>query len=55
MQYIGYKSGKHAITELTQGLKEQKRKKKCRRKIPDAKQVDFCVKYGLQWDIPVLN
>ena len=28
MQYIGYKSGKYAITELTQGLKEQKRKKK---------------------------
>ena len=41
MQYIGYKSRKHAITVLTQGQKKQKRKKKGRRKILDAKQVDF--------------
>ena len=41
MQYIGYKSRKYAITVLTQGQKKQKRKKKGRRKILDAKQVDF--------------
>lgn len=41
MQYIGYKSRKHAITVLTQGQKKQKRKKKGRRKILDAQQVDF--------------
>ena len=41
MQYVGYKSRKHAITVLTQGLHKQKRKKRGRRKILDAKQVDF--------------
>ncbi len=30
MQYIGYKSRKHAMTVLTQGQKKQKRKKKGR-------------------------
>ena len=39
MQYVGYMSRKHAITVLTQGLHKQKRKKRGRRKILDAKQV----------------
>ncbi len=41
MQYIGYKSRKHAITVLTQGLHKQKRKKRGHRKILDAEQVDL--------------
>ncbi len=41
MQYVGYKSRKHAITVLTQGLHKQKRKKRGRRKILVAEQVDF--------------
>lgn len=41
MQYIGYKSRKHAITVLAQGLNKQKRKRRGRRKILDSKQVDF--------------
>lgn len=41
MQYVGYKSRKHAITVLSQGLHKQKRKKRGRRKILDAEQVDF--------------
>ena len=40
MQYIGYKSRKHAITVLTQSQNRQKRKKKGRRKILDTKQVE---------------
>ena len=41
MQYIGYKSRKHAITVLTQSQNRQKRKKKGRRKILDTKQVEL--------------
>ena len=41
MQYIGYKSRKHAITVLTQSQNRQKRKKKGRRKILDTKQVEM--------------
>ena len=41
MQYIGYKSRKHAITVLTQGQKNNKRKKRGRRKILVDKQVDL--------------
>ncbi len=41
MQYSGYKSRKHAITVLTQGLHKQKRKKRGRRKILAAEQVDL--------------
>lgn len=41
MQYIGYKSRKHAITVLTQSQNRQKRKKKGRRKNLDTKQVDL--------------
>ena len=41
MQYIGYKSRKHAITVLTRSQNRQKRKKKGRRKILDTKQVEL--------------
>ena len=41
MQYIGYKSRKHAITVLTQSQNRQKHKKKGRRKILDTKQVEL--------------
>lgn len=41
MQYVGYKSRKHAITVLTQSQNRQKRKKKGRRKILDTKQVEL--------------
>lgn len=41
MQYIGYKSRKHAITVLTHPLEKQKRKKRGRRKILDSQQVDL--------------
>ena len=41
MQYIGYKSRKHAITVLTQSQNRQKRKKKGRRKILETKQVEL--------------
>lgn len=41
MQYVGYKSRKHAITVLTQDLSKQKRKKRGRRKILAGKQVDL--------------
>lgn len=41
MQYIGYKSRKHAITVLAQSQNRQKRKKKGRRKILDTKQVEL--------------
>lgn len=41
MQYIGYKSRKHAITVLTQCQNRQKRKKKGRGKNLDTKQVDL--------------
>ena len=41
MQYIGYKSRKHAITVLTQGQKSYKRKKRGRCKILVGKQVDL--------------
>jgi hypothetical protein len=41
MQYIGYKSRKHAITVLTQSQNRQKRKKKGRRNILDTKQVEL--------------
>ena len=41
MQYIGYKSRKHAITVLTQSQNRQKRKKKGRRKILGTKQVEL--------------
>lgn len=41
IQYIGYKSRKHAITVLAQSQNRQKRKKKGRRKILDTKQVEL--------------
>jgi hypothetical protein len=41
MQYIGYKSRKHAITVLAQSQNRRKRKKKGRRKILDTKQVEL--------------
>ncbi len=41
MQYVGYKSSKHAITVLTRDLNKQKRKKRGRRKILAGKQVDL--------------
>ena len=41
MQYIGYKPRKHAVTVLTQAPNKQKRKKRGRRKILDAKQVNL--------------
>ena len=41
IQYIGYKPRKHAITVLTQAPYKQKRKKRGRRKIFDAKQVNL--------------
>lgn len=41
MQYIGYKSRKHAITVLAQSQNRQKRKKKGRRKILDTKQMEL--------------
>ena len=41
MQYIGYKSRKHAITVLTFPFERQKRKKRGRRKILEPKQVDL--------------
>lgn len=55
MQYIGYKFGKYAITVLTQGQKKQKRKKKGVERFLMPNRWIFCVKYGLQWDIPVLS
>lgn len=55
MQYIGYKSRKHAITVLTQGQKKQSAKRRGAERFLMPNRWIFCVKYGLQCDIPVLS
>ena len=55
MQYIGYKSRKHAITVLAQSQNRQKRKKKGPEKFSIPNRWSCCVKYGQGWDILVLN
>ncbi len=44
MQYIGYKSGKHAITVLTQDREKQKRKRGGIERFLIRNRRNFCVK-----------